>query len=212
MSSLTSPLASPWRSLTFCYRRMWSLLSSPSPLFSWQYPSWHFYVGSSICLGPMMKAKQPLHHFTVKQIKQLVWLCWVRERQELLLKVFYLCALGSSWLTSLEYWGLCDLNAALRLHSLWHKSGYSCNFIHALHKVHALVNKLSLRRPCDRVERKLLWMPYEITTWHCYKITVFICTVYDSSCFRHRTKKWGQSIARGQCCTKQTLKMDLDRS
>lgn len=32
------------------------------------------------------------------------------------LKVFYLCALGSSRLTSPVYWGLCDLNAALRLH------------------------------------------------------------------------------------------------
>lgn len=40
----------------------------------------------------------------------------VKKEKGLHLKVFYLCALGSSRLTSPVYRGLCDPNAALRLH------------------------------------------------------------------------------------------------
>lgn len=142
--SLTSPLASPWRSWTFCCRCMWSALSSPSPLSSSLSQSWRSCAGSSICSGPAAKVS-PGHlmpHFLTSHLRstyknRLVFsdcLCcmanWTAERSEverrrekdtqkkkgLHLKVFYLCALGSSRLTSPVYWGLCDLNAALRLH------------------------------------------------------------------------------------------------
>lgn len=51
-----------------------------------------------------------------------------QKRKRLHLKVSYLCALGSSWLTSPVYWGLCDLNAALQLlfcHGTQHTANFS---------------------------------------------------------------------------------------
>ena len=94
--SLTSPLASPWRSWTFCCRCMWSALSSPSPPSSSLSQSWRSCAGSSICSGPAAKVS-PGHlvpHFLTSHLRstdknRLVfsdWLCcmanWTAERSE----------------------------------------------------------------------------------------------------------------------------------
>lgn len=130
---LTCRLVSPWRSLTLSGLRMWSPQSSPFPPSSSRYQSWHSCAGSSIWSNPAQKqvritsftvslqcgwgGQQSLVALRGKTQRWMVW-SWEGERKTektkgLHLKVFYLCALGSSRLTSPEK--KCDLNTALRL-------------------------------------------------------------------------------------------------